>query len=280
MVRKKLFLGLEIVQRYKNRIKKDFNVTAERLDFRDQGLTVRTVNNFVSEATRQMIPNMLPGDFHRPDMRAFLVNAVYFKGQRATCFDPGFTHEDTFHGINGDRKEFFMAKHPFKHCHCTFAYGTSVLSLPYEEDKEYEFVIFLPRKKGKFEKFRANLTGAIMKKLVEIAREETESMNVTIPKFKITSDPPMKEMLQQLGIVQLFESGCDLRGVCETEHLFVDDVIHKAVVEVDEEGRELDPVAAKGKGMIFTLPNIYPVFQADHLFVYGVFRGSKSILVR
>ncbi|KIH56344.1 hypothetical protein ANCDUO_13477, partial [Ancylostoma duodenale] len=96
--------GLEIVQRYKNRIKKDFNVTAERLDFRDQGLTVRTVNNFVSEATRQMIPNMLPGDFHRPDMRAFLVNAVYFKGQRATCFDPGFTHEDTFHGINGDRK--------------------------------------------------------------------------------------------------------------------------------------------------------------------------------
>ncbi|KIH46781.1 hypothetical protein ANCDUO_23163, partial [Ancylostoma duodenale] len=164
------------------------------------------------------------------------------------------------------------------------------------EDKEYEFVIFLPRKKGKFEKFRANLTGAIMKKLVEIAREETESMNVTIPKFKITSDPPMKEMLQQLGIVQLFESGCDLRGVCETEHLFVDDVIHKAVVEewflfcedigvlchakVDEEGRELDPVAAKGKGMIFTLPNIYPVFQADHLFVYGVFRGSKSILVR
>ncbi|KIH54387.1 hypothetical protein ANCDUO_15467 [Ancylostoma duodenale] len=71
-----------------------------------------------------------------------------------------------------------------------------------------------------------------MKKLVEIAKEETESMNVTIPKFTITSDPPVKDMLQQLGIVQLFESGCDLRGVCETEHLFVDDVIHKAVVEV------------------------------------------------
>lgn len=39
-------------------------------------------------------------------------------------------------------------------------------------------------------------------------------------------------MLQQLGISQLFESGCDLKGVCETEDLFVDDVIHKAVVEV------------------------------------------------
>ncbi|KIH46531.1 hypothetical protein ANCDUO_23416 [Ancylostoma duodenale] len=51
------------------------------------------------------------------------------------------------------------------------------------------------------------------------------------------------------------------------------------LVLVDEEGRELDPIAAKVKGMMFTLRNIYPVFQADHPFVYGVFRGSQPILI-
>ncbi|KIH56342.1 hypothetical protein ANCDUO_13475 [Ancylostoma duodenale] len=192
MVRKKLFLGLEIAQQYNDTITKDFNVTAERLDFRDQSLTVKTVNNFVSEATRQMIPNMLSSDFHKPDMRAFLVNAVYFKGQWATRFDSDVTQEDTFHGVNGDRK-----------------------------DKEYEFVIFLPLESVKFEEFRTNLTGAVMKELLETAENESAGVN-----------PQMKHMLQQLGISQLFEGGCDLKGVCGTEDLFVDDVIHKAVVEV------------------------------------------------
>ncbi|RCN36991.1 serine proteinase inhibitor [Ancylostoma caninum] len=270
--------SLEIAQQYNDTIAKDFNVTAERLDFRDQGLTVKTVNNFVSEATRQMIPNMLSSDFHKPDMRAFLVNAVYFKGQWATRFDPDITQKDTFHGINGDRQESFMALHALKDCRFTVAHGTQVLALPYK-DKEYEFVIFLPEESVKFEEFRANLTSAVMKELLEKAGKEPAGVNVTIPKFKTTSQPRMKQMLQQLGISQLFESGCDLKGVCETEDLFVDDVIHKAVVEVDEEGRELDPLAAKVKGMMFTLRNIYPVFQADHPFVYGVFRGDQPILI-
>ncbi|KHJ81207.1 hypothetical protein OESDEN_19107, partial [Oesophagostomum dentatum] len=54
---------------------------------------------------------------------------------------------------------------------------------------------------------------------------------IRMPKFKVTSQPPMKQMLQQLGISRLFCDGCDLKGVCESEDLFVDDVIHKAVVE-------------------------------------------------
>ncbi|EYC18716.1 hypothetical protein Y032_0026g1326 [Ancylostoma ceylanicum] len=228
----KFFLanGLKIGQQYNDAITKDFNVTAERLDFRDQGLTVKTVNDFVSEATRQMIPSLLSGDFYQPDMRAFLVNAVYFKGQWATRFDPDVTQEDTFHGMNGDRKESFMAIHALKDCRFTVAHGTQVLALPYK-DKEYEFVIFLPLESVKFEDFRENLTGAVMKELLEKATKESTGVNVTIPKFKTTSQPQMKQMLQRLGISHLFESGCDLKGVCETEDLFVDDVIHKAVVE-------------------------------------------------
>ncbi|EPB74072.1 serine proteinase inhibitor [Ancylostoma ceylanicum] len=267
--------NLQIGQQYNDTITKDFNVTAERLDFKDQGLTVNTVNSFVSEATREMIPNLLSSDFYQPDMRAFLVNAVYFKGEWATRFEPDVTQEDTFHGINGDRKESFMARPALKDCRFTIAHGTQFLALPYK-DKDYEFAIFLPLESVTFEEFRASLTGAIIKELLDIAEKEPAGVNVTIPKFKTESQPEMKQMLQRLGISQLFEGGCDLKGVCENEDIYVDDVIHKAVVEVSEEGTEA--AAATGAVMMTRMRPINPDFFADHPFVYDVKKSTCQIL--
>ncbi|KAK6757343.1 hypothetical protein RB195_015270 [Necator americanus] len=276
----KFFLAkdLEICEQYNDTITKDFAVSAEQLNFHDQALTVQTVNNFVSDATRRMIPQLLPNDFHKPDMRAFLVNAVYFKGQWGNRFEPELTHPDTFHGVNGDREESFMAYHALKDCRFAIDHGTQVLALPYM-DKEYEFVIFLPLESVDFKEFRANLTGEVMRELLENASKDPAGVNVTIPKFKVTSQPDMKKMLQNLGISHLFHEGCDLKGVTKTEDLYVDDVIHKAVVEVNEEGRELDALGKKLKGMVRTLRDIYPVFHANHPFVYGIFRGHQPILI-
>ncbi|PIO57654.1 hypothetical protein TELCIR_20926, partial [Teladorsagia circumcincta] len=91
-------------EEYNNTVSKNFDVTAERLNFRDQQLTVQTVNSFVSDATRGMLKKLLSDDFSAPDMKAFLVNAVYFKGQWADRFSEDSTQKDVFHGIKGDRE--------------------------------------------------------------------------------------------------------------------------------------------------------------------------------
>ncbi|CAJ0589616.1 unnamed protein product [Cylicocyclus nassatus] len=299
----KLFLanGMEINQEYNNSIGKNFDVAAEPLDFRNQALTVQTVNSFVSEATRNMIPSLVNEDFHKPDMRAFLVNAVYFKGQWETRFSPQVTQPDEFHGIKGDRKESFMALHALKNCRFTIGNGVQVLALPYK-DKEYEFVIFLPLEGVSFEEFRSNLNGQVMKELLQQAGKETNGVNIRIPKFKVSSQPQIKEMLQKLGINHLFSDKCDLKGVSDKEDLYIDDVIHKAVVEVSEEGTKAaaatgmvanrmrrpmvdeaeqgrDPLAEQLKELMFTLRNIYDVFIADRPFVYGIFHGYQPILI-
>lgn len=51
-----------------------------------------------------MLPKLLSDDFSNPEMRALLVNAVYFKGEWANRFSPDATQTDVFHGINGDRQ--------------------------------------------------------------------------------------------------------------------------------------------------------------------------------
>ncbi|KHJ83112.1 hypothetical protein OESDEN_17191 [Oesophagostomum dentatum] len=93
-------------------ITKDFGVAAEHLDFKNQALTVQTVNNFVSEATHKMIPSLLESDYYEPNTRAFLVNAVYFKGQWATPFSPDNTRKETFYGIKGERQVGTSAWYP------------------------------------------------------------------------------------------------------------------------------------------------------------------------
>ncbi|KHJ81787.1 hypothetical protein OESDEN_18525 [Oesophagostomum dentatum] len=88
----------------------------------------------------------------------------------------------------------------------------------------------------------------------------------------------MKDMLQQLGIKQLFGGNCDLRGISEKEELCVDDVIHKAIIEVNEEGTEAAAVTAVRMKTTSISARMEPIrFRADHPFVYGIYCGDEPI---
>ncbi|PIO56559.1 hypothetical protein TELCIR_22041 [Teladorsagia circumcincta] len=89
----------------------------------------------------------------------------------------------------------------------------------------------------------------------------------------------MKHMLQKLGVTELFSSdACDLKGVSPDE-LYVGDVVHQAVIEVDEEGGEPDAVAQEISKRMFTLRNIFPIFRADRPFLYGIFHNHELVLI-
>ncbi|VDM78653.1 unnamed protein product [Strongylus vulgaris] len=162
-----------------------------------------------------------------------------------------------------------------KECRYNKEDEAEVLVLPYK-DNQYKFVIFLASEGVKFEDFRTSLTGEILTRLQMNAIRSC--VNVTIPKFKLTYEPQMKQLLQQLGVSQLFTENCDLKEVSNVGNLYVDDIIHKAVVEVNEEGTE----AAAVTGMTMRLTSI-PMdtvdFRADRPFVFGIFYDDEPIFL-
>ncbi|KAK6056526.1 hypothetical protein COOONC_05968 [Cooperia oncophora] len=90
---------------------------------------------------------------------------------------------------------------------------TKVLALPYKNEN-YKFIIFLPSENVSFTQFREELTGDKIRELLGQARERFHGVNVTIPKFKMSSSPEMKQILQELGVTALFRNGtCDLREI-------------------------------------------------------------------
>jgi serpin B len=103
---------------------------------------------------------------------------------------------------------------------------------------------------------------------------------VYLPKFKITSQFGLSDPLKAMGMPDAFElAKADFSGMTGRRDLFISDVIHKAFVEVNEEGTEA--AAATGVMMSTTSVEITPppVFRADHPFVFIIQdKNSKSIL--
>jgi serpin B len=101
---------------------------------------------------------------------------------------------------------------------------------------------------------------------------------VAFPKFTFTSEFSLADTLAAMGMPDAFSSAADFSGMDGTKTLYVSAVVHKAFVDVNEEGTEA--AAATGVGISRTsLPQRTPVFRADRPFLFLIRdRRSGSVL--
>jgi serpin B len=112
-----------------------------------------------------------------------------------------------------------------------------------------------------------------------IGNVKTQEVNLYLPRFTMTRDYSMKKPLQTLGMKQAFvPGGADFTGLSDApdaKELFVSAVVHKAFVEVNEEGTE----AAAATGVVMktvSAPSApVPTFRADHPFLFLI-RHDKT----
>jgi serpin B len=99
-----------------------------------------------------------------------------------------------------------------------------------------------------------------------------------LPKFKSTSEFSLADTLKSLGMTDAFIYGqADFSGMDGRKDLFIGAVVHKAFVEVNEEGTEAAAATAvlMGFGGAPTNPRPIPVFRADHPFLFLI-RDNRS----
>jgi serpin B len=97
-----------------------------------------------------------------------------------------------------------------------------------------------------------------------------QSVTVQIPKFKLETTYTLNEMLKELGMPTAFDlDAADLSGISAMGGLYIQAALHKAYVEVNEEGTE----AAGATGIVIgvtSLPPEPPLFRADHPFIFVI----------
>jgi serpin B len=159
------------------------------------------------------------------------------------------------------------------------AQDLQVLEMPYNGNK-LSMVILLPAKPDGLPNLERNLTTANLEKWLSVSQQEVK---VWLPKFKFEQRVNLKDTLSQMGMVDAFnESGkADFSAITAQTNLYISKVIHKAFVEVDEEGSK---AAAATAVIMCKRPCVSPspmqiLFRADRAFLFLIKeRESGSIL--
>ncbi len=248
-------------------LKNDYGAGLMQVDFRGAAEAARvTINQWVEQKTQDKIKDLLQAGALRADTRLVLTNAIYFKGDWETPFDKTLTKDGDFYLTPAK-----TVKAPMMHREGGFNYfdgGTfQVLEIPYRS-KELSMIVFLPNDRSGLPALEKSLTAANTKQWLRQLAPASKVI-VTMPKFKMTQEFELSAVLGRMGMPQAFSSRADFSGMTGKSDFAISAVIHKAYVDVNEEGTEAAAATAVTmRAMAMRVPEHPPItFLADHPFI-------------
>ncbi|KAM4815900.1 serpin B9-like [Urocitellus parryii] len=235
------------------------------------------INTWVSKETKGKIQVLLPPDSIDEQARLVLVNAIYFKGTWDEPFDKTCTREMPFKINQKEEKPVqMMCQEAYFNIGYVNEVHTQVLELPYAS-KELSMIILLPDDGVLLSLVENNLTFDKFIAWTKPASMKNIDVEVLLPRFKLQEDYDMESVLQRLGMVDAFQQGqADLSAMSTETDLCLSKVVHKSVVEVNEEGTEA--AAVTGEEMEYCSAYLRR-FRADHPFLFFIRHNQTNTLL-
>uniref|UniRef100_A0A8C3SXV0 Serpin domain-containing protein n=1 Tax=Chelydra serpentina TaxID=8475 RepID=A0A8C3SXV0_CHESE len=267
------------LQQYLSSIKKLYQAELEIADFQNAAEETREqINLWVETFTNGKIKDLFAPGTLSADTMLVLVNAVYFKGQWAVEFKKENSKERPFQINETTSKTVQMMYHMGEYKIATIEeHPCQVLELPYKNG-DLSMYILLPKDYTGLTQLEKELTFEKLTTWISPGHLKEDEVEVYLPRFKIETSAKLNQYLEALGITDVFHQGVsDLSGMTKTGGLFVSHVVHKAYIEVNEEGTEA--TAATGGGVTTTSARIPVKFVADHPFLFFIrHQKTKCIL--
>lgn len=230
------------------------------------------INRWVEQHTADKVKDLLhPGDVDGLT-RLVLTNAIYFKGDWAQQFKKTNTRQEPFF----TRPESSVMAE-MMHQTGRFGYARTenmqLLAMPYVGD-ELEMVLLLPEQG---EAGNVPLCPGELQQLLDSLTEQ--QVKVAMPKFKFETRYSLPAVLSDLGMTDAFAvPPADFSGMDGSKGLYITNVIHQAVIEVNEEGSEAAAATAVVVG-IKSMPSPIAEFRADRPFTFLIrHKATGSIL--
>ena len=259
---------------YFSLIDKYYGGKVTNLDFVNETEKSRlTINSWVEGQTNNKIKDLIPQGILTSSTRLVLTNAIYFKGFWFRQFDKRGTKEEDFRVSPDNKIKVQMMRLTDEEANFNYAETDKlqILELPYE-GKELSMFILLP-KGDDLKMIEESLNSDKLFEWKKLLRNK--EVNVYLPKFKFETKYFMAQDLKDMGMPTAFTPGIDFGGEADfsgmtgNKRLNIDQVIHQAFVEVNEEGTE----AAAATAVMMTMsaavmPGQIKIFNADHPFIF------------
>ncbi|KAM9163457.1 LOW QUALITY PROTEIN: serpin B4-like [Pangshura tecta] len=258
---------LQFLQQYLSCIQKLYQAELKPSDFLNAAEETREqINLWVETFTKGKIKDLFAPGTLSADTVLVLMNAVYFKGQWAVEFKKENTRESCFQINKTTSKPVKMMCHIGKYKIATIEeHDCQVLELPYKGG-DLSMYILLPKDYTGLTQLEKDLT-------YEKLTTWSSSHHLKEDEVEVSN-----QYLEALGMTDVFRPGVsDLSGMAKAGGLFVSQVVHKAYIEVNEEGTVA--AAATGDEVTTTSARIPVQFVADHPFLFFIrHQKTKCIL--
>lgn len=233
------------------------------------------INRWVKEQTRNKIAQIVEPPIN-PETILFLINAIYFKGEWSVPFDPQHTRDLPFYRADGTQKQ-----HPMMFRGGNFDYldheQFQAISLPYGENERVSMYIFLPAEGTTLDDFHSSLN--VESWNLWMNSFEEKAGEITLPRFKFEYESSLNTALKALGMGIAFdEAAADFSGMRPIPpNLFISNVKHKTIIEVNEEGTEAAAVTSVEIG-ITSVPELFQM-TVDQPFFFAIVDNMTGIIL-
>jgi len=250
---------------------------ATDVDFTDTNQALQQINTWVEENTGGKIDDMLSSGDINPATVLILSNAIYFKGLWKTQFDIEHTVDRDFN-ITSEK----IVQVPMmtsigseKAYNYSETDNMQILELPYKGDA-VSLLIILP-KQNNTSSIEQMITADNLTMWIDLMYPK--KVDMYIPTFTYETEYNLKEMLIAMGMDIAFSFNADFSGMNGFGGLFIEKVLHKAFIEVNEEGTEA--AAATTVHMLESAvePGQQTIFDANHPFIYLITHKQTNTIL-
>jgi len=256
--------GYQIKQDYLDTATTYYDSTVDNVDFvTNDG--VNKINRWTSEKTQGKIKDVLAPDSTDELTRMVITNAIYFKGKWGNQFNPGNTSDKLFWLDKDKSVTVPMMKSPADMFDYYETKDLQAIKM-YYVGGDISMIVLLPKDKNGLGSLEDSLN---MQKLDFIRDMMTrEPLTIQMPKFEFETEYKLVDSLENLGIHDAFDkNNADFQGMTD-EQVYLDQAIHKAFVNVNEEGTEAAAITALVVRAQSGPPEPRHEFVADHPFVF------------
>ena len=255
----------------------------ESIDLSNTKKSVKIINSWCSKNTQNKIEQIVRSD-HLVHCKLVIINVVYFSGK----FDEPFNKSQTKHDIpfysdstqsTQINKVSMMHSQKVSHYFVQNFNGFDVVRLDFSASR-ISLYLALQKDTNNDKKDKSESMVFSTKDILSIDDWEYRRLNLFVPKFKFEYNSELSPVLCGMGIRDAFDAKADLSVMTGSTDLYIDKVIHKAMIEVDEKGCEAAAITAdigQGKGIRASqIHQEVPTIRFDHPFDFIVYDRKKK----
>lgn len=251
--------GLELGQEFLDILATQYGTGVDTVDFAaDPEAARQAINAWVSEVTRERIPELLQPGMVDPQTVIALVNAIYLKAAWQTPFTEDNTSDQPYELTPTSTVNVPTMHDAMLYSEATVGGGYTAVKLPYEGN-ELAMVVIMPDEPTTLADFEGGLTGESLAEIV--SGLEPAAIDLSLPRFEASSALDLAGPLTALGLPV---PGGDLSGIAPGTQIGA--AVHAANITVDEKGTEA--AAATAIMGLTSLPGEIITVRVDRPFLF------------